>query len=210
MFTGIVEEIGSIRHISRGNDTCTLTISCEKVLEETKLGDSIAINGTCLTVVHMDKNSFDADVTPETMRRTAFSLLRIGSPVNLERALRLSDRLGGHIMLGHVDGVGHVKSFVKEGNAINVTISLDKKWMRYVIEKGSVAVDGISLTVAKRKEDSFTIALIPHTGEKTILLSKHPGDPVNIECDYLGKYVEQMMKAEPDKGVTMNMLEMLK
>ncbi|HBK27769.1 MAG TPA: riboflavin synthase [Dialister sp.] len=210
MFTGIVEEIGSIRHISRGNDTCTLTISCEKVLEGTKLGDSIAVNGTCLTVVRMDKTSFDADVTPETMRRTAFSLLRIGSPVNLERALRLSDRLGGHIMLGHVDGVGHVKSFVKEGNATNVTISLDKKWMRYVIEKGSVAVDGISLTVAKRNEDSFTIALIPHTGEQTILLTKHPGNPVNIECDYLGKYVEQLMKAEPDKGVTMNMLEMLK
>lgn len=210
MFTGIVEEMGHIRHISRGNDTCTLRISCEKVLEGTKLGDSIAVNGTCLTVVRMDKDSFDADVTPETMRRTAFSLLRIGSPVNLERALRLSDRLGGHIMLGHVDGVGRVKSFVKEGNAINVTISLDKTWMRYVIEKGSIAVDGISLTVAKRTEDSFTIALIPHTGEQTILLTKHPGDPVNIECDYLGKYVEQLMKAEPDKGVTMNMLEMLK
>ena len=210
MFTGIVEEIGSIRHISRGNDTCTLTISCEKVLEGTKLGDSIAVNGTCLTVVRMDKNSFDADVTPETMRRTAFSLLRIGYPVNLERALRLSDRLGGHIMLGHVDGVGHVKSFVKEGNATNVTISLDKKWMCYIIEKGSVAVDGISLTVAKRNEDSFTIALIPHTGEQTILLMKHPGDPVNIECDYLGKYVEQMMKVEPDRGVTMDMLAMLK
>lgn len=210
MFTGIVEEIGHIRHISRGNDTCTLTISCEKVLEGTKLGDSIAVNGTCLTVVRMDTNSFDADVTPETMRRTSFSMVRIGSPVNLERALRLSDRLGGHIMLGHVDGVGHVKSFAKEGNAINVTISLDKKWMRYVIEKGSVAVDGISLTVAKRKEDSFTIALIPHTGEKTILLSKHPGDPVNIECDYLGKYVEQLMKKESDRGVTMDMLAMLK
>ncbi len=210
MFTGIVEEIGHIRHISRGNDTCTLTISCEKVLEGTKLGDSIAVNGTCLTVVRMDGNSFDADVTPETMRRTAFSLLRIDSAVNLERALRLCDRLDGHIMLGHVDGVGHVKSFVKEGNATNVTISLDKKWMCYVIEKGSIAVDGISLTVAKRNEESFTIALIPHTGEQTILLTKHPGDPVNIECDYLGKYVEQLIKPSTEKGITKSMLEMLR
>ncbi len=208
MFTGIVEEIGTIRHISRGSSV-TLTIGCEKVLEGTQLGDSIAVNGTCLTVTRMDKNSFDADVTPETMRRTSFSLLRIGSPVNLERALRLSDRLGGHIMLGHVDTIGHVKSFIKEGNAVNVTISLDRKWMRYIIEKGSVAVDGISLTVAKRKEEDFTISLIPHTGEKTILLSKHPGDPVNIECDYLGKYVEQLMGQGPTEGLTMGMLETL-
>lgn len=210
MFTGIVEEIGHIRQISRNHQSCRLTISCCSVLEGTKLGDSIAVNGTCLTVVRMDPHSFDADVTPETMRRTAFSLLHVGSSVNLERALRLSDRLGGHVVLGHVDGVGHVKSIVKEGNAMNVTISLDPKWMRYVIEKGSVAVDGISLTVAKRERDSFTIALIPHTGEQTILLTKHPGDPVNIECDYLGKYVEQLIKKEPTGGVTMGMLEMLR
>lgn len=209
MFTGIVEEIGHISRISRGSQSCTLTIRCEKVLEGTKLGDSIAVNGTCLTVVRMDKQSFDADVTPETMRRTAFSLLTTGSPVNLERALRLSDRLGGHIMLGHVDGVGHIKQFLEEGNAINVTISLDKKWMRYVIEKGSVAVDGISLTVAQRKDNEFTIALIPHTGQKTILLTKHPGDPVNIECDYLGKYVEQLMRKDPEEGLTMGLLETL-
>lgn len=208
MFTGIVEEIGTIRHISRGSSV-TLTIGCEKVLEGTKLGDSIAVNGTCLTVTRMDRSSFDADVTPETMSRTSFSLLRIGSAVNLERALRLSDRLGGHIMLGHVDTTGHVKSFVKDGNAMNVTISLDRKWMQYIIEKGSVAVDGISLTVAKRKEEDFTISLIPHTGEKTILLSKHPGDPVNIECDYLGKYVEQLMGQGPKEGLTMSMLETL-
>ena len=209
MFTGIVEEIGTIRHISRGSTSCTLTITCEKVLEGTKLGDSIAVNGTCLTVTRMDKSSFDADVTPETMRRTSFSLLGIGSAVNLERALRLCDRLGGHIMLGHVDTTGHVQSFIKEGNAINVTISLEKKWMKYIIEKGSVAVDGISLTVAKRKEESFTISLIPHTGEKTILLSKHPGDPVNIECDYLGKYVEQLMGQSPQEGLTMDTLKNL-
>ena len=208
MFTGIVEEIGTIRHISRGSSV-TLTIGCEKVLEGTKLGDSIAVNGTCLTVTRMDRSSFDADVTPETMSRTSFSLLRIGSAVNLERALRLSDRLGGHIMLGHVDTTGHVKSFVKDGNAVNVTISLDRKWMRYIIEKGSVAVDGISLTVAKRKEEDFTISLIPHTGEKTILLSKHPGDPVNIECDNLGTYVEQLMGQGPKEGLTMSMLETL-
>lgn len=209
MFTGIVEEVGHIRRIIKRNRAERLTVSCSKVLEGTKIGDSIAVNGACLTVVSMDENSFDADVTPETMRRTAFSLFRPGSPVNLERALRLSDRLGGHIMMGHVDGVGHIISMTKEDNAVNISISLDRQWMRYVIEKGSIAVDGISLTVAERKDASFSIALIPHTGSETALLLKHSGDPVNIECDYLGKYIEQLMKEGPAEGLTMGMLETL-
>lgn len=209
MFTGIVEEIGHIHHISKTSRAEKLVISCEKVLEGTKIGDSIAVNGTCLTVTAMDGTSFSADVTPETMRRTAFSLFRPGTPVNLERALRLGDRLGGHIMMGHVDGTGRILSMKKDDNAVNISISTDRKWMRYIIEKGSVAVDGISLTVAGRTETSFSIALIPHTGSETALLLKHPGDLVNLECDYLGKYVEQLLKEGPTEGLTMGMLETL-
>lgn len=209
MFTGIVEEIGHIHHISKTSRAEKLVISCEKVLEGTKIGDSIAVNGTCLTVTAMDGTSFSADVTPETMRRTAFSLFRPGTPVNLERALRLGDRLGGHIMMGHVDGTGRILSMKKDDNAVNISISTDRKWMRYIIEKGSVAVDGISLTVAGRTEKSFSIALIPHTGSETALLLKHPGDLVNLECDYLGKYVEQLLKEGPTEGLTKGMLETL-
>lgn len=209
MFTGIVEEIGHIHHISKTSRAEKLVISCEKVLEGTKIGYSIAVNGTCLTVTAMDGTSFSADVTPETMRRTAFSLFRPGTPVNLERALRLGDRLGGHIMMGHVDGTGRILSMKKDDNAVNISISTDRKWMRYIIEKGSVAVDGISLTVAGRTEKSFSIALIPHTGSETALLLKHPGDLVNLECDYLGKYVEQLLKEGPTEGLTMGMLETL-
>lgn len=209
MFTGIVEEIGHIHHISKTSRAEKLVISCEKVLEGTKIGDSIAVNGTCLTVTAMDGTSFSADVTPETMRRTAFSLFRPGTPVNLERALRLGDRLGGHIMMGHVDGTGRILSMKKDDNAVNISISTDRKWMRYIIEKGSVAVDGISLTVAGRTEKSFSIALIPHTGSETALLLKHPGDLVNLECDYLGKYMEQLLKEGPTEGLTMGMLETL-
>ena len=153
MFTGIVEEIGTLCRMKPTASSCTLTISCEKVLEGTKLGDSIAVNGTCLTVTRMDTHSFDCDVTPETLSRTSFSMVRVGSPLNLERALRLSDRLGGHIVLGHVDTTGRLISFIKEGNAVNVTISVEQKWMKYIIEKGSVAIDGVSLTVARREAD---------------------------------------------------------
>lgn len=209
MFTGIVEEIGHLERIERAASSLTLTISGEKVLEGTKLGDSIAVNGACLTVTRMDTHSFDCDVTPETFSRTAFSAVHIGDPLHLERALRLSDRLGGHIMLGHVDTTGRLISFIKEGNAVNITISVEQKWMKYIVEKGSVAIDGVSLTVAKRGKDRFGIALIPHTGEKTILLGKRPGDPVNVECDYLGKYVEQLMKKDTEEGLTMSLLETL-
>lgn len=166
MFTGIVEEIGHIRRIIKRNRAERLTVSCSRVLEGTKIGDSIAVNGACLTVVSMTDDSFDADVTPETMRRTAFSLFRPGSPVNLERALRLCDRLGGHIMMGHVDGIGHILSMEKEDNALNISISLDRKWMRYIIEKGSVAVDGISLTVVKREMGHSVLPLFPTQGKR--------------------------------------------
>ena len=152
----------------------------------------------------MTDHSFDADVTPETMRRTSFSIVRAGSPVNLERALRVGDRLGGHIVSGHVDCVGKIISMEKEGNAVNITFSVPDRYMRYILEKGSVAVDGVSLTVARRMEKSFSVALIPHTGDMTILLKKHSGNPVNIECDCIGKYVEQLMgRNDGESGLTM-------
>lgn len=206
MFTGIIEELGTVKSIISGGNYLTLRISCEKVLEDTKIGDSIAVNGTCLTVTQMDDQSFEAEVTPETMRRTSFSILRPGSRVNLERALRLGDRLGGHMVSGHVDCTGKIISAVKEGNAVNITCSVPQHYMKYILEKGSVAVDGISLTVARRDNSGFTVALIPHTGEVTTLLTKHRGDPVNIECDCVGKYIEQLMNAPKEEGLTMEKL----
>ncbi len=205
MFTGIIEEIGHVRSISKGGRSAVLAIRCQKVLEGTAIGDSIAVNGTCLTVTSMGKDFFTADATPETIARTSLSILGPGSPVNLERALQVGGRLGGHIVSGHVDGTGRIVSLVKDENAVNVTITCPASEMRYILLKGSVAVDGVSLTVAKREETRFTVSIIPHTGAKTILIEKRPGDPVNIECDVIGRYVEQLMKQEPG-GVTMGLL----
>lgn len=205
-----MEEIGTVREIRRSGQSCRFTISCKKILSDAHLGDSIAVNGTCLTICGMDGTSFQADLTPETMRRTSFSIVRPGSPVNLERALSVGARLGGHIVLGHVDTTGKIISFTKEDNAVNISFSLERKWMKYVIEKGSIAVDGVSLTISERCSDGFSVALIPHTGEETILLKKHPGDPVNIECDYLGKYVENLMQSGPGQNISLGMLEGLR
>lgn len=207
MFTGIIEETGKISGIQNGGNYLTLKIGADKVLKETKIGDSIAVNGACLTVTKLDDHSFEAEVTPETMRRTAFSVLRVGSRVNLERAVRMGDRMGGHIVSGHVDCTGKLVSKIREGNAVNITFTIPKEYMKYILEKGSVAIDGISLTVAERTEDRFSVALIPHTGEETTILSKNPGDPVNIECDCIGKYVEQLMNADKEgNGLTMDKL----
>lgn len=209
MFTGIVEEVGTIRSIRREGQSCRLQISCHTVLEGTKLGDSIAVNGTCLTVTNLEDGAFSADVTPETMRRTSFSTLAPNTKVNLERAVRPCDRLGGHIVLGHVDTTGSIRDMIKNGNSVEITISVDEQWMRYIVEKGSIAVEGISLTIARRGKGSFMISLIPHTGMQTTLLLKKPGEPVNIECDYLGKFVEQLMDKDPAEGVTMSALHAL-
>lgn len=205
-----MEEIGTVREIRRSGQSCRFTISCKKILSDAHLGDSIAVNGTCLTICGMDGTSFQADLTPETMRRTSFSIVRPGSPVNLERALSVGARLGGHIVLGHVDTTGKIISFTKEDNAVNISFSLERKWMKYVIEKGSIAVDGVSLTISERRSDGFSVALIPHTREETILLKKQPGDPVNIECDYLGKYVENLIQSGPEQNISLGMLEGLK
>ena len=208
MFTGIIEEIGVLKERRDGSHSCTLTVRCEKILEGTKIGDSIAVNGTCLTVTKLNADSFDVDVTPETMRRTAFSIVRVGSKLNLERALRIGDRLGGHLVSGHVDFVGKLIKKEQEGNAVNLTFSVPEQWMKYILAKGSIAIDGVSLTIAKKQSNSFFVSLIPHTGEMTILLLKHIGDPVNIECDCIGKYIEQLIghNTSSSIGVTMDTL----
>ncbi len=192
MFTGIIEEIGKIKAIRTGSTSCVLTVSAEKILSDMHIGDSIAVNGTCLTVCEFDNNSFSADVMPETMRRTNLGSLKSGSPVNLERAMSANGRFGGHIVSGHIDGTGVIQSMKKEKNAVWVQISANPKILKYIVEKGSVAIDGISLTVAKISSQDFSVSIIPHTGEETILLKKKPSDIVNLECDIIAKYVEKL------------------
>lgn len=189
MFTGIVEEVGKIKNIGKGK----LQIAARKVLEDAKIGDSIAVNGICLTVTDFQPDWFRADVMPETIRRTSLGELRIGSPVNLERALSPGGRLGGHIVSGHIDGTGRIVTLTEEGNAVLMRVSTDKKLLKYIIEKGSVALDGISLTVAEVTERDFTVSLIPHTRESTNLAAKRLGSMVNIENDIVGKYVERLL-----------------
>lgn len=198
MFTGIIEEVGYVRRIGGGQ----LAIDCRKVTADVRLGDSIAVNGVCLTVTSFDKNHFVADVMPETVRRTSLAELGKGSPVNLERALTLASRLGGHIVSGHIDGTGKIVSFQEEGNAILLKIAADSKLLRYIVEKGSVALDGISLTVAFVTDFDFTVSLIPHTREVTNLSSKKAGSSINIETDVLGKYVEKMLAGSVPKQKT--------
>lgn len=204
MFTGIIEEIGEIKSVKHGAKSSLLTISASKVLEGTKLGDSICTNGVCLTVTKCSSGIFEADVMAESIRRTNLGNLKPGDKVNLERALRLCDRLGGHIVSGHVDGTGKILSLEKEDNAVWVTIETRPEILKYIIEKGSITIDGISLTVAYVDTGIFKVSIIPHTGEETTLLKKKPGDQVNLENDLIGKYVEKLLvsrdtDAEPVK-----------
>lgn len=192
MFTGIIEEVGSVQSIGGG----VLSIKAAKVLEDVRLGDSIAVNGVCLTVTSFDSSGFQADVMPETIRRTSLAELKKGSPVNLERALTLNTRLGGHIVSGHIDGVGRIVSFREEKNAVLMQISASGAILRYIVEKGSVALDGISLTVAQVTEGDFTVSLIPHTRQVTNLSQKKAGSLINIENDIIGKYVEKLLKPQ--------------
>ncbi len=189
MFTGIVEEVGVVAKIS-GN---AMTVRASKVLEDVKLGDSIAVNGACLTAVDFSRSEFSVDLSPETMRRTSLGQFSVGGPVNLERALLASDRMGGHIVQGHVDGTGRVMSIKADGDSIIFRIRVPKRLNRYIVEKGFVAVDGISLTVVKRGASSFTLAVIPYTLENTNLSAVSVGDRVNLEADILAKYVESLL-----------------
>ncbi|MCK5763218.1 MAG: riboflavin synthase, partial [Clostridiales bacterium] len=193
MFTGLIEEIGEVDKISKGAQSAQITIKSKKVLGDIKLGDSISTNGVCLTVVKFDKNSFIVDVMPETMRRSNLKNIKSGSRVNLERAMQLGDRLGGHIVSGHVDGIGIIKSIDKEDNATWVSIETSLDIMKYMINKGSVTVDGISLTIAKVEDGVFKVSIIPTTKGETTLLDKHVGDELNVECDVVGKYIERFM-----------------
>ena len=211
MFTGIVEEKGIIRSLNINGRSGTIRIEARKVLEGTSIGDSIAVNGICLTVTSMGDGFFTADVMAETVRRSSLGILSQGSEVNLERAMAANGRFGGHIVSGHIDGTGTVRSLVREENAIWVTIDTPPEILKYIVHKGSICIDGISLTVASVGSDNFKVSVIPHTGSETTLLSKRPGSPVNLENDIIAKYVERLMNYKEEEnnissGITMEML----
>ena len=207
MFTGIIEEIGKIKRVSRGNRSVVLEVEAYKVLEDTRVGDSIATNGVCLTVTSMGKGYFAADVMPETMSRSNLGSLRPGDRVNLERALCLNSRLGGHLVAGHIDGTGRISGKTQDENAIWITVAAAPEILRYIIEKGSVAIDGVSLTVAYVDEAVFKVSIIPHTQEETTLTSKKIGEMVNLENDMIAKYVEKLMKPEQGRGLSLEFLQ---
>ena len=228
MFTGIIEEIGTVRRIEHGAKGARLTIQANTVLEDTRIGDSIATNGVCLTVVSMTGDSFSADVMAESLRRSSLGTLQGGSPVNLERAMAANGRFGGHIVSGHIDGTGTIASQKRDANAaaaiadyreqkgrlflavpeteVWVKIKTPAPLLRYIVEKGSIAIDGVSLTVAAVTDTDFSVSIIPHTGAQTILLGKKPGDPVNLECDVIGKYVEKLTAPHKTGGISTNFL----
>ena len=205
MFTGIVEEVGEVLTMDRGSKSIKLTIKCKDVLEGTKIGDSISVNGVCLTVVKIDNDYFVADVMPETMNRTAFSTLKVKEKVNLERAMMLNGRFGGHIVSGHIDGTGTIVNQKRNDNAIVITIKTTYNITNYIVVKGSVALDGISLTVTDVKNELFEVSIIPHTIEKTSLKDKNIGDKINIECDIVGKYIEKFTSGK-SQGITYDFL----
>ena len=213
MFTGIVEELGEIIGIDRQGISGSIRIRANKVLEGTKVGDSIAVNGICLTVTAMQEGQFTADVMAETIRRSSLAQASTGDKVNLERAMAADGRFGGHIVSGHIDGTGTIHSYRKEENAVWVTIGTTPEILRLIVEKGSICIDGISLTVVDVTEDAFSVSIIPHTGEETTLLTHEPGALVNPENDVIGKYVERLMnfkdsQTQPESsGITMEFLE---
>lgn len=193
IFTGIIEEKGTINRIDKGIQSSRIEIKARTVLEGTKIGDSIAINGVCLTVTSLGDHHFTADIMAETLAKTNLGQMNSGQPVNLERALRLSDRLGGHLVQGHVDGQGIIAEQKKMDIATILRIKAEQDLLAYIVKKGSIAIDGISLTVADLLADSFTVSLIPHTFANTTLGYKKPGDSVNLETDIIGRYVERLL-----------------
>ncbi|MBQ6391103.1 MAG: riboflavin synthase [Eggerthellaceae bacterium] len=217
MFTGIVEELGSVRRVLPGSRAGKIVIAAHKVLEGTRTGDSIAVNGVCLTVVALGDDEFTADVMPETLRKTGLGQLKVGDPVDLERAMAADGRFGGHIVSGHIDGTGRIREMRQEQNAVVVSIEAPAHIMRLIVEKGSIAIDGISLTVASVAQASFTVSIIPHTAAETVLLKKRAGDMVNLENDIVGKYVQKLLSditaesgKEPvssGKGLTLEYLQ---
>ncbi|MDD7284773.1 MAG: riboflavin synthase [Firmicutes bacterium] len=196
MFTGIVEEIGLVENVKKGPASASVTINAPAVTAGTKTGDSIAVNGICLTVTSLAGSTFTADIMHESLNRSSLSDLRRGSRVNLERAMAADGRFGGHIVSGHVDGTGIISAIREDDNAVWYTVRTSPAIMRYIVEKGSVTIDGVSLTVAAVTEDSFSVSVIPHTRQVTIMGDLRAGDKVNLENDIIGKYVEKFLKPE--------------
>lgn len=207
MFTGIIEETGTIKAIQITGNSAVLTIKAKKVLEGSKTGDSIAVNGVCLTATTIGADYFTADVMAETMRRSSLGALQKGSIVNLERAMAAEGRFGGHIVSGHVDAMGTIEAIAPEANAVWYTIGADKKTLHYIVEKGSITIDGISLTVAYVDEKCFKVSIIPHTRQETNLSQKKVGDNVNLECDIIGKYVEKLLTPVEEEKKESNITE---
>lgn len=196
MFTGIIEEIGIVKAVQRGSASSFIKIGAELIFEDLHIGDSIAVNGVCLTVTEFGGKIFRADVMNETLDRSSLGFLKNGSPVNLERAMPANGRFGGHIVSGHIDGTGKISDIKKDGIAVWYTIEAAPEIMRYIVEKGSAAIDGISLTVASAGKNSFSVSIIPHTAEQTVLSYKKVGDTVNLENDIIGKYVEKLIACD--------------
>ncbi len=215
MFTGIIESFGTIKQIQSNGEGKVLHIDCDLNLSDTKIGDSIAVNGACLTAVSVDNHGFKVDMAPETVERTTFKTLTKGARVNVERALKLSDRIDGHMVSGHIDGTGIISSIIKKSNAVIIKIDVLKELGSDLIEKGSIAIDGISLTINRCSEIDFEVSIIPHTADITTIGAKQVGDKVNIETDMIGKYVKKILRGSSSindalphgqKNITMELL----
>ncbi|SFE92281.1 riboflavin synthase alpha chain [Paenibacillus algorifonticola] len=205
MFTGLIEEVGKLKRVVKQGEAMVVTIAASRVLEGVALGDSIAVNGVCLTVISFTGSTFDADVMPETYRRSNLHQLKPGEQVNLERAMLAGGRFGGHMVQGHIDGTGVIAKRETDANAVIFSIKLnDAATLKYVIPKGSIAIDGISLTVVGTNDSGFSVSVIPHTLGETALLDKRIGDSVNIECDMIGKYVEHLLHFKPARDAGAN------
>jgi riboflavin synthase len=200
MFTGLIQDVGKIQAVEPAGGGVRLTLSTRLDLASLKIGDSISVDGVCLTVVRMSETAFTAEVSPETLRKSTLSAARQGRPVNLETALKMSDPLGGHLVSGHVDGTGEILEVIPEGNSWRYRFGTSREISRYLVEKGSVAVDGISLTVAECGDNEFTVSVIPHTAQSTTLGNKKAGDRVNLENDIIAKYVEKFLRQREDPG----------
>jgi len=194
MFTGIVEEMGVIKRLEKSGAGTTLTILASTVMDDLEAGASVSVNGACLTVVSVGEREFAVEVSPETLAVTTLGQLAAGTPVNLERAMRVHDRIGGHLVAGHVDGVGSIRNRTPEGNAIVLTIEAPREVLRYCVHKGSITLDGISMTINEVSDRNFSVAVIPHTAKATTLGLKKPGETVNLEADLIGKYVERLLQ----------------
>lgn len=199
MFTGIIEEIGQIRSVKRGTHSASLEIAADLITADLHIGDSIATNGVCLTATSVSAHGFTADAMPETLARSNLGALSHGSRVNLERAIAVGSRLGGHIVSGHIDGLAEIRSVRRDDNAVWYNFSAPPHLLRYIIEKGSVALDGVSLTVARVDSVGFAVSLIPHTAAHTTFADRKVGDKINLECDIIGKYIEKLMTPTPEK-----------